>query len=61
MVSEYMQLKAIAESDGIGGGLAHLHEDAIGNFQKYMHEMDAWCRNITRTVEHLINEAARED
>lgn len=59
-VSEYMQLKAIAEADGLGGDLVQFHDDAISNFQAYMHEMDAWCRSITRTVEHRINEAAKE-
>ena len=63
--SEYMQLKERAEAAGIGNDrvLAQLlHylqflEVSTRNFQTYMNEMDAWCRNITKEVESRIEEA----
>ena len=63
--SEYMQLKERAEAAGIGNDrvLAQLlhylqfQEVATRNFQAYLNEMDAWCRNITKEVESRIEEA----
>lgn len=63
--SEYMQLKERAEAAGIGNDrvLAQLlhylqfQEVATRNFQAYLNEMDAWCRNITKEVESRIKEA----
>ena len=63
--SEYMQLKERAEAAGIGNDrvLAQLlhylqfQEVATRNFQAYLNEMDAWCRNITKEVESRIEDA----
>lgn len=63
--SEYMQLKERAEAAGIGNDrvLAQLlhylqfQEVATRNFQAYLNEMDAWCRNITKEIESRIEEA----
>lgn len=63
--SEYMQLRERAEAAGIGDdkSLAQLlhylqfQEVATRNFQAYMNEMEAWCRNISSTVESRIKEA----
>lgn len=63
--SEYMQLKERAEAAGIGNDrvLAQLlhylqfQEVATRNFQAYLNEMDAWCRNIAKEVESRIEEA----
>ena len=70
--SEYVQLKERAEAAGIGDDsslaqLLHylqLQEVATRNFQaylKYLNEMEAWCRNISKTVESRINEAKEAD
>lgn len=66
--TEYMQLRERAEAAGIGNdtSLAQLlhyiqfQEVATRNFQAYMDEMDAWCRNISNTVESRIKEAEKE-
>lgn len=66
--TEYMQLRERAEAAGIGNdkSLAQLlhylqfQEIATRNFQAYMDEMDAWCRNISSTVESRIKEAEKE-
>lgn len=66
--TEYMQLSERAEAAGIGDDksldqLLHylqFQEVATRNFQEYMNEMDAWCRNISNTVESRINEAEKE-
>ena len=66
--SEYMQLRERAEAAGIGDDkslarLLHylqLQEVATRNFQAYMNEMDAWCRNLVKEVESRIKEAERE-
>lgn len=63
--NEYMQLQERAEAAGIGNDrvLAQLlhylqfQEVATRNFQAYLNEMDAWCRNITKDVESRIKEA----
>lgn len=65
--SEYMQLKEMAEAAGIGDdpSLAQLlhylqfQEVATRNFQAYMNEMKAWCKNISKTVESRIREAEK--
>lgn len=65
-LSEYMQLEERAEAAGIGNVLAQLlhylqfQEVATRNFQAYMNEMDAWCRNLVKEVESRIKEAERE-
>lgn len=67
-LSEYMQLEERAEAAGIGNDnvLAQLinylqfQEVATRNFQAYMNEMDAWCRNLVKEVESRIKEAERE-
>ena len=67
-LSEYMQLEERAEAAGIGNDnvLAQLlhylqfQEVATRNFQAYMNEMDAWCRNIVKEVESRIKEAEME-
>lgn len=67
-LSEYMQLEERAEAAGIGNdkSLARLlhylqfQEVATRNFQAYMNEMDAWCRNLVKEVESRIKEAERE-
>lgn len=64
-LSEYMQLEERAEAAGIGNdnALAQLlhylqfQEVVTRNFQSYMKEMDAWCRNIANEVESRIKEA----
>lgn len=64
-LSEYMQLEKRAEVAGIGNDnvLAQLlhylqfQKCATRNFQAYMNEMDAWCRNIAKEVESRIKEA----
>lgn len=66
--TEYMQLRERAEAAGIGNdkSLARLlhylqfQEIATRNFQAYMDEVDAWCRNISSTVESRIKEAEKE-
>ena len=58
--SEYMQLKEIAETADIGGDSLQFHEDAVRDFLAYMNEMEAWCRNISKTVESRIKEAEKE-
>lgn len=66
--TEYMQLRERAEAAGIGNdkSLAQLlhylqfQEIATRNFQAYTDEMDAWCRNISSTVESRIKEAEKE-
>lgn len=60
VLSEYMQLKEIAETDDIGGDSLQFHEEAIRDFQADMNEMEAWCRNISKTVESRIKEAEKE-
>ena len=35
-------------------------EVATRNFQAYMNEMEAWCKNISKTVESRIREAEKE-
>ena len=63
--SEYMQLRERAEAAGVGNdeSLARLlhyfqfQEVATRNFQAYMNEMEAWCRNIAKEVESRIKEA----
>lgn len=63
--SEYMQLRERAEAAGIGDdkSLAQLlhylqfQEVATRNFQAYMNEMGAWCRNIVKEVESRIKDA----
>lgn len=63
--NEYMQLQERAEAAGIGNDRALaqlLHylqflEVSTRNFQTYMNEMNAWCRNITKDVESRIKEA----
>lgn len=63
--SEYMQLRERAEKAGIGDDrcLAQLlhylqfQEVVTRNFQAYMNEMEAWCKNITKEVEARIKEA----
>lgn len=65
--SEYMQLRERAEAAGIGEdkSLAQLlhylqfQEVATRNFQAYMNEMEAWCRNIAKEVESRIKEAEK--
>lgn len=59
MLSEYMQLKEIAETDDIGGDSLQFHEEAIRDFQAYMNEMEAWRKNISNTVESRIKEAEK--
>ena len=58
--SEYMQLKEIAETADIGDGSLQFHEDAIRDYLAYMNEMEAWCKNISNTVESRIREAVGE-
>ena len=66
--SEYILLEERAEAAGIGDdpSLARLlhylqfQEVATRNFQAYMNEMDAWCRNLVKEVESRIKEAERE-
>lgn len=60
VLSEYMQLNEIAETADIGGDSLQFHEEAIRDFQAYMNEMDAWCRNIAKEVESRIKEAEKE-
>lgn len=36
-------------------------EVATRNFQAYMNEMEAWCKNISNTVESRIKEAEKVD
>lgn len=65
--SEYMQLEERAEAAGIGDdeSLAQLlhylqfQEVATRNFQAYLNEMEAWCRNIAKEVESRIKEAEK--
>lgn len=65
--SEYMQLRERAEAVGIGDdkSLAQLlhylqfQEVTTRNFQAYMNEMEAWCKNISNTVESRIKEAEK--
>ena len=65
--SEYMQLRERAEAAGIGDdkSLAQLlhylqfQEVATRHFQEYMNEMEAWCKNISTTVESRIKEAEK--
>ena len=65
--SEYVLLEERAEAAGIGDdpSLAQLlhylqfQEVATRNFQAYMNEMDAWCRNISKMVESRIKEAEK--
>lgn len=65
--SEYMQLSERAEAAGIGDdkSLAQLlhyiqfQEVATRNFQAYMNEMEAWCRNIAKEVESRIKETEK--
>lgn len=67
-LSEYMQLEERAEAAGIGNDnvLAQLlhylqfQEVATRNFQAYMNEMDAWCRNLVKEVESRMKEAEKE-
>lgn len=54
--SEYMQLKEIAEAPDIGCDLVQFHEDAIGNFLAYMDDMEAYCENLSETIESRIKE-----
>lgn len=66
--SEYMLLEERAEAAGIGDdkSLAQLlhylqfQEVATRNFQAYMNEMDAWCRNLVKEIESRIKEAEKE-
>lgn len=66
--SEYILLEERAEVAGIGDdkSLAQLlhylqfQEVATRNFQAYMNEMDAWCRNLVKEVESRIKEAEKE-
>ena len=59
--------KERAEAAGIGDdkSLAQLlhylqfQEVATRNFQAYMNEMEAWCKNISNTVESRIKEAEK--
>lgn len=60
VLSEYMQLNEIAETADIGGDSLQFHEEAIRDFQAYMNEMEAWCKNISNTVESQIRKAAGE-
>lgn len=68
-LSEYMQLEERAEAAGIGNDnvLAQLlhylqfQDVATRNFQAYMNEMEAWCKNISKTVESRIREAEKVD
>lgn len=65
--SEYKLLEERAEAAGIGDdkSLAQLlhylqfQEVATRNFQAYMNEMEAWCRNIAKEVESRIKEAEK--
>lgn len=65
--SECMQLSERAKAAGIGDdkSLAQLlhyfqfQEVATRNFQAYMNEMEAWCRNIAKEVESRIKEAEK--
>ena len=67
-LSEYILLEERAEAAGIGNDnvLAQLlhylqfQEVATRNFQAYINEMDAWCRNIAKEVESRIKEAEKE-
>lgn len=66
---EYTVLEARAEAAGIGDDpcLAQIlhylqfQEVATRNFQRYMDEMNAWCRNLTKAVERRIKELEKED
>lgn len=66
--SEYILLEERAEAAGIGDdqSIAQLlhylqfQEVATRNFQAYMNEMGAWCRNLVKEVESRIKEAERE-
>lgn len=66
--SEYLQLEARARAAGIGDDRAlsqllhyiQFQEVATRNFQAYVNEMEAWCRNISKTVESRIREAEKE-
>lgn len=66
---EYTVLEARAEAAGIGDDLClaqilhHLQfqEVATRNFQRYMDEMDTWCRTLTKEVEKRIEEAEKDD
>lgn len=65
--SECKLLEERAEAAGIGDdkSLAQLlhclqfQEVATRNFQAYMNEMNAWCRNIAKEVESRIKEAEK--
>nr|DAI67870.1 MAG TPA: hypothetical protein [Caudoviricetes sp.] len=59
-LSEYVQLKEIAEADGIGGDSWQFHEDAARPFLAYMNEMETWCQNISKTVESRIRKVIGE-
>lgn len=66
--SEYILLKKRAEAAGIGDdpSLAQLlhylqfQEVTTRRFREYMNEMEAWCKNISETVESRIKEAEKE-
>lgn len=66
--SEYVLLEERAEAAGIDDdpSLAQLlhylqfQEVATRNFREYMNEMEAWCKNISKTVESRIKEAEKE-
>lgn len=61
---EYMRLRDRAEAAGIGDdkSLARLlhylqsKEVATRHFQAYMNEMEAYCENISKTIESRIKE-----
>lgn len=65
---EYMVLEARAKAAGIGDNMClvqilhylQFQEVATRNFQRYMDEMDTWCRILTKEVEKRIEEAERQ-
>lgn len=65
---EYMQLEERAVAAGISNDNAltqllhylQFQEVVTRNFQAYMNEMDAWCRNLVKEVESRIKEAERK-
>ena len=60
VLSEYMQLKEIAETDDIGGDSLQFHEEAVHDYLSFKNAMESMSQDISKAIESQIRKAAGE-